>query len=144
MYYYLTLLNWVQLVIALLFALIARPYVGNWPCIAASLGAMATAGLVTNQYWKDKNPDREWRWTMRYFNKPYDIEITLHLAATLVNVVLGLFFWRVFWHSVAAFSMMFLSSTMLEYIWRNTIHKRIIKSWKKKNYSRNSARFTRM
>lgn len=114
---YFILLNWLILAAIVGIYCLVVPLLHTYAVLAGSiLGAMCTAGLITWQFHKDSNTDKERKWSYRYFNKDYRIEVCVQFVLLIVFTLLGIFLWR-YLHFVTGFIAIYTLNLLVEWLY---------------------------
>ncbi len=111
---YFILLNWLILA-AIIGIYFLVPTIGTYAILAGAIfGAMCTAGIITWQFHKDSDYDKEKKWMYRYFNKDYRVEVAVQLFLLIVTALLGTFLWR-YIHFATGFITIYTLNLLIEW-----------------------------
>ncbi len=114
---YFAILNWLLLAAVISIWVFLAPWLGGWPVVAgAIMGAMLTGGSASWMFFKDKTPDKEFKWRKRYFSKDYMTEIDVWGFFVAVSFLAGLLFWRYFYVCMG-FSLIWFINILIEAGW---------------------------
>ncbi len=129
---YFVFVNWMMAIILFAIYHFITPLLGVSFLIGAIVGGMCTTGLISWQYHKDGNPQKEEKWLFGFFGKNYKVEVLFAFSIAVIAFGMHFLFWSAFWRAIMGVAVMLFCYNLLEVLWRSTFHKYIVKQWMKK------------
>jgi len=114
---YLIFLNWLLAAVAVLVWFFLVPHFGIGMFVGSIVGGMTTAGLISWQYHKDGNPDKDTHWRVGYFGKDYGVEWLVQGLFAVLFLALALFFLQSFSSFFGGLFLMWWFNISIESCW---------------------------
>ncbi|GEM_PF-6080923 len=122
MYKYFFVLNWLILGMVVLIYNQIVPLLHGYSVLAGSiLAAMLSGGLVSWQFFRDSDSEKEWKWRKRYFQKDYGIEVSVQAIIAVIGLGLGCLIWSKL-HVITGFAVTYCFNVLIEWGWAKVHH----------------------